>query len=107
MKNSTGNKILNQILGAGEVHHKSLLEKINISKDSNHNIDQIGICGESPIHICLYKKDFDMLSILLTGKYDPNSVNSFGETIFHVAAKLGILLMLEQFWITIESYLNR
>lgn len=84
-----GSRILNEILGL-ENNYDGLSEKIILVTENNERIDEIGICGESPIHICLYKRDIKMLRILLSGKYDPNTVNSYGETIFHIAAKLGI-----------------
>jgi len=78
-------RILNSILHSDYDDLEELIEK------HPQLIGQIGICGESPCHIAIYKSDMRLLSMLLTiGDVDPNIVNQNGNTLVHLAALLGL-----------------
>lgn len=49
----------------------------------------IGYCGESPGHIAIYKNDEKMLEVIIAAGADPSFKNSQGETLLHIATKLG------------------
>lgn len=89
MQPSQGAKILNEALNAD---YDDLQERIDENRSA---VNLLGICGESPVHISIYKNDIKMLKILLDSGADPNSCNSKGDTAFHVAARLGSLECLE------------
>ena len=78
-----GRKILNEILNSD---YRDLQERID---NDNAAVSNLGMCGESPAHIAIYKSDSKMLRMLLDAGTEPNLRNSSGETLVHVAAKLG------------------
>jgi hypothetical protein len=78
-------RILNSILHSDYDDLEELIEK------HPQLIGRIGICGESPCHIAIYKSDMRLLSMLLSiGDVDPNIVNQNGNTLVHLAALLGL-----------------
>lgn len=78
-------KILNEILNSD---YRDLVERIDQSPEASN---VLGMCGESPAHIAIYKDEPKMLSILLEAGANPNIRNSTGDSLLHVAARLGSL----------------
>ncbi|KAJ1401201.1 hypothetical protein B484DRAFT_458038 [Ochromonadaceae sp. CCMP2298] len=89
MSSSAGRLILNEILNSD---YRDLHERI----DSNPGaVEEVGVCGESPSHIAIYKNDLQMLRILLDAGANPNMANDEGDALTHAAARLGYLPLLE------------
>lgn len=83
MQNS-GVGILNAVLN-NDVDE--LLVRI-ISEPQNVNI--VGKCGESPLHISIYKRNLNMISLLLErGKASSSICNNKGEPAYYSAVKIG------------------
>lgn len=83
-----GRLILNEILNSD---YRDLSERIEKNPDA---ISTVGVCGESPAHIAIYKNDAVMLKMLLDAGTSPNLVNSGGDSLVHVAARLGYIDLL-------------
>lgn len=49
----------------------------------------IGLCGESPLHIAVYKRDSSMLQIMLDEGASPTLHNHIGDTPMHTCARIG------------------
>jgi hypothetical protein len=89
MSSSAGRLILNEILNSD---YRDLHERI----DSNAGaVKEVGVCGESPAHIAIYKNDSQMLKILLDAGASPNMANDFGDALTHAATRLGYFPLLE------------
>ena len=83
-------RILNSILHSDYDDLEELIDKYP------QLIGRIGICGESPCHIAIYKSDMRLLSMLLSiGDVDPNIINQNGNTLVHLAALLGLYEFVE------------
>lgn len=84
---------LNEVLNGDYVHLTALLEE-------NAPINILGLRGEGPIHMAIYRKDFKMLEMLLkhTPRADINFKNSSGNTALHIAALLGLPKMLKHLY---------
>jgi len=83
-------RILNSILHSDYDDLEELIEQ------HPQHIGRIGICGESPCHIAIYKSDKKLLSMLLTiGDVDPNIANQNGNNLVHLAALLGLFEFVE------------
>lgn len=85
----SGRLILNDILNSD---YRDLAERVEKNRDA---INVVGICGESPAHIAIYKNDKEMVELLLSGGAHPNTQNSMGDTLFHIASRLGYFHLLE------------
>ena len=86
---------MNEILNS----HYDELDHL-MSEENLESLNTIGTCGETPAHISIYKSDVNMLKMVLAAGYDVNLKNTNGDTIFHVAAKLGDLKSLELIYAT-------
>jgi hypothetical protein len=78
-----GRMILNEILNSD---YRDLHERIEKNPAAS---SLLGLCGESPAHIAIYKRDQKMLIMLLKAGTDPKLANNEGNTLVHVAAQLG------------------
>jgi len=81
--------VLNEILNAD---HRDLSERIDKHPES---VSIVGVCGESPAHIAIYKRDTKMLKMLLDAGTSPNIVNQAGDSLVHVTARLGFFECLQ------------
>lgn len=81
--------ILNEILNSD---YRDLSERIDKHPDA---VNTIGVCGESPAHIAIYKRDVKMLKMLLDAGTSPNIVNQAGDSLVHVTARLGFFECLQ------------
>jgi hypothetical protein len=84
-----GRMILNEILNSD---YRDLTERIDKNPAAS---SLLGICGESPAHIAIYKRDQKMLIMLLNAGTDPKLANNEGNTLVHVAAQLGYFELLQ------------
>ena len=85
----SGRMVLNEILNAD---HRDLSERIDKHPES---VSMVGVCGESPAHIAIYKGDTKMLKMLLDAGTSPNIVNQAGDSLVHVSARLGFFECLQ------------
>ena len=83
--NTAGRRILNEILNSD---YRDLTEKIDQNPQASN---ELGMCGESPAHISIYKKEPQMLMILLASGTNPNLRNSKGDSLLHSSARLGMI----------------
>mmetsp|Transcript_19711 Transcript_19711/g.32944 ORF Transcript_19711/g.32944 Transcript_19711/m.32944 type:complete len:367 (+) Transcript_19711:42-1142(+) len=89
VKEAAGRMILNEILNSD---YRDLQERIDRNPDATSSI---GMCGESPAHIAIYKNDPHMLKMLLDAGTSPNLPNSAGNSLTHAAAQLGNIYCLK------------
>jgi hypothetical protein len=99
MSAQAGRLILNEILNSD---YRDLQERIDKHPEATGTL---GVCGESPAHIAIYKRDPKMLMMLLKAGVNPNLVNFEGNTLVHVAAMLGYFECLQMLYETTKCLL--
>lgn len=53
------------------------------------SLNFLSASGEAPIHISIYKRNLDLVSLLISRGADPNFSNIRGETAVHLACRIG------------------
>eukprot|EP01040_Poterioochromonas_malhamensis_P006586 gene6586-7090_t len=97
--------IIGEVLNENHEGLQSLIHEY-ITKRKVITINVIGYCGESPGHIAIYKNDEKMLEIIIAAGADPNFKNSQGETLLHIATKLGRIRLLQLLYETGQANLE-
>jgi hypothetical protein len=90
----SGAKVLGDVMGSNPNSYGTLftnLHTLNENSNPNDTIEYVGLCGETAAHIATYKNDLKLLEIILRNGFHPNTKNQKGETIMHIAARLGDL----------------
>jgi Ankyrin repeats (many copies) len=83
-------KILNEVLNNDL---EALDERLHADP---HTVDSIGHCGESALHIAIYKHNMAMIKLLINFGADPNVRNTQrGDTAVMTAARMGLFAALE------------
>ena len=86
----TSTHTLNEVLNGDYVHLTQLLEE-------GYPVDVLGVRGDGPLHIAVYRHDARMLQLLLDHipRADINFQNVQGNTALHIAALMGLPDVLE------------
>lgn len=74
--------------------------------DSGRNVNILGICGEAPLHIAIYKRDEKMINMLLDAGADIMYRNAQLDCAMHIAARMGLANIVRQLY-NHSSDLNR
>jgi len=88
------------------VERKLVKEVLNGDKDAIAEIIEahpnrmnfISQCGECPMSIAVYKRDIHMVRLLLKAGANPNQANHQGDTVFHIAARIGSVSILKELY---------
>ena len=91
--------LLNEVINSD---HAALQEMIDLKCP----INVLGTCGEAPLHISIYKRDPEMVEMLMKAGADIMFENSNGDSALHVSARMGLYKVLEMLYHT-ASELNK
>jgi ankyrin repeat protein len=57
--------------------------------DTKVQVDSAGPCGDTPLHVMVWREDTEAVNLLIEAGADVNAVGEMGETPLHVAVRKG------------------
>ena len=93
-KTPIGAQVLGDAMGSSMDSYGTFFSNLRLLNESSDPINSIhyhGICGETCAHISAYKSDLQLLDVILKNGFNPNVKNHKGDTIVHIATRLGDL----------------
>jgi hypothetical protein len=73
---------------------------------SPHAVNSLGVCGETPAHIAIYKNRKDIVQLLLQAGAEPAQINHLGHSLLHTAVNLGLIEILQLLYNTGKCHLE-